>query len=202
MEELYLENNALSYIDKDTFPSTCNLKILNMANNKLSFDYLFADAKSLFEDNSPLFKCYGLEKIDLANNSISYIFSDWKNLFPNLSMINLSRNALESISFYSEAFSPHRNREIDVSHNKISVFDIGEQSETWAEANAQLANSDKRQTWLLHGNPFSCNCSNYHFFRYLEKKLAPEVRPSSDAFCSISCSLLYLDGGLMKVFLF
>lgn len=168
----------LSYIDKDTFRSNSKLKILNMANNKLSFDYLIAASKSLFEDVSPLYKCEGLEKIDLSNNSISYIFSDWKNFFPNLNMINMSHNALESISFYSDAFSPHRNREIDVSHNKISVFDLGEQSETWARENAQVANSDKRQTWLLHGNPFSCNCSNYPFFRYLEKQLAPEVRLS------------------------
>ena len=176
-----MSNNFLRHVDINTFQSTPNLKVINLANNKLSFldneGYLEGGPRhhDAFGDYSPLRHCLKLEKINLSNNSITDIFADWRLNMLRLSILNLSHNALQSLIFQSVVFIPSQSREIDVRHNKISVIDL-RGAESWATQNQNESKDNKRQKWLLEGNPLQCDCYNYHFLRYLEKQVAPEVR--------------------------
>lgn len=167
-----MQNNILQYIDINTFPKNSNLKVINLSNNKLSFNEE-EESKLFLQDNSPLVNCGKLEKIDLSNNSITYIFGDWRILMPNLKVLNLSHNALQAIDFLADAFT--HSIEIDVRHNKISIVNLSG-AEAWAKMQNPKQGNDKRQKWLLDGNPLSCNCSSYDFLRYIERNIAPEVR--------------------------
>ncbi|KAK3924767.1 Protein toll [Frankliniella fusca] len=179
LEELNMQNNGLRHVHINAFPSTCKLKVLNWANNKLSFldqeGYTEGGPRihSEFGDNSPLKSCIHLTKIDLFNNSIPFIFADWRLTMPQLNFLNLSHNALQAVHLLSDAFVPPHNRVIDIRHNKISEVDLN-----GAEAWALLQQKDpysQRSRWLLDGNPLACNCSNYDFLRYLNKEIAAEV---------------------------
>ncbi|KAJ1529155.1 hypothetical protein ONE63_005964 [Megalurothrips usitatus] len=180
LKRLYMQNNNLRHIVKSTFPSRCTLETLNLANNKMSFltkdGYTEGDleAYDAFGNYSPLRNCENLKELNLSNNSISYIFTDWRLNMMNLSRLNISHNAFEKINFHVDAFPSVRNCEIDIRHNKISVFNLV-LAESWAKDNYKNSVDGKVQKWLLEGNPLSCNCSNYNFFTYMEKRVAPEL---------------------------
>lgn len=186
-----MQNNFLRHIDINTFQSTPNLKVINLANNKLSFldneGYLEGGPRHHddFGDYSPLRHCLKLEKINLSNNSITDIFADWRLNMLRLNILNLSHNALQSLIFQSVVFIPSQSREIDVRHNKISVIDL-RGAESWATQNQNESKDNKRQKWLLEGNPLQCDCYNYHFLRYLEKQVSPEVRIPKRTFNHLS----------------
>lgn len=176
LEELHLQNNALRTISVSTFPKGCSLKYINLANNRLSFshDEQQVGQLSVFGSTSVLQNCGKLEKIDLSNNSISEIFLDWRLNLLHLRLLNLSHNALEMVTFDYDAFHQIHSPEIDVRYNKISIIDL-ERAEGYAEAQNVAQNQDKRQKWFIDGNPLSCNCSNYDFLRYVNKKVSPEL---------------------------
>lgn len=177
LEELYLHNNALRYIHLDTFSEhfTPNLKVINFANNSISFLNENGHLKDGVPDyegtgkRSPLKDCKKLEKINLSHNNITHLFSDWTDRMSNLKLLNLSHNSITKFEILP--FMASDNCEIDLRYNKIS-----EVTDTEKLFNQESKTDDRHYTWHLEGNPYKCDCQNYHVFRRLGEQWDPKVR--------------------------
>ena len=181
MESLSLRNNHLHDIHLDTFSDhfTPSLRSVDFSNNVLSFVDDNGHVKGGvpnyegFGRRSPLRDCKRLEKIDLSNNSISLIFSDWTDNMAYLKLLNLSHNAITKLPIVP--FMASNNSEIDVRFNKISEV-IDERFKDGFWSNMKRKTDTRHYTWHLEGNPLECNCQNYELFLHLQDQVNPKVR--------------------------
>ncbi|XP_048580188.1 epidermal growth factor-like protein 6 isoform X3 [Nematostella vectensis] len=100
--------------------------------------------------------CQGQECVSLNNKEVKC--ENWEH-FPtfgpqhlNAHLLNLSRNALRSIS--SRAFSRHALKWIDLSHNKMTAI-----NREAFPSDQQLKQSAAIGGVYLHGNPWDCTCN-------------------------------------------
>lgn len=91
LRELDLKENRLRHIDSQAFIAFKKLGILDMSNNLLQFT-----DTSMRRTMSPLKFCDMLEDLQLANNSLTKIFIDWRE-FKELHILNLAHNAISHI---------------------------------------------------------------------------------------------------------
>ncbi|XP_032241454.2 slit homolog 2 protein isoform X2 [Nematostella vectensis] len=90
--------------------------------------------------------------LDISKNSIKFVPETALEGFPSLKSLNLSRNALRSIS--SRAFSRHALKWIDLSHNKMTAI-----NREAFPSDQQLKQSAAIGGVYLHGNPWDCTCN-------------------------------------------
>ncbi|CAD7090420.1 unnamed protein product [Hermetia illucens] len=152
LQEIDLSNNNLYSIDLHAFQGTPELRIFMAPNNNLS------SLSSGFEENekSPFEVLTKLEELDLQNNQITHISSNWMHSLPNLKKLNLSYNRVTKLG--SQHFQFATNMSVDLMYNAIKMidFDNGE-------------NTDLNISVELGGNPLTCNCSLLPFVQYLNR---------------------------------
>lgn len=95
LEYLDLRYNKLVHFKPNTFNGLTNLQTLNMSDNQLTFEDLEETAGlDDFGPRSPLNNCKNLQDLQLANNSIKEVFSDWRLVMGSLRKLNLAHNKI------------------------------------------------------------------------------------------------------------
>ncbi|KAG8231550.1 hypothetical protein J437_LFUL008094 [Ladona fulva] len=178
LEELDMRSNKLKTLDLNAFSRNIRLREAYFSNNELSF------AESPDEDydiisfgaDSPFGSCTELEILDLANNAIKDIFSDWKIAMLKLKELNLSRNSLSRVSVNDLHFLSSELI-VDLRSNNISVIDF----EQAVNLSLVQPNADKKSVKIfVDDNPIKCDCNIYHLLKYLEGRVPLQVRSLVD----------------------
>ena len=129
LEELYLANNLISYIEDNTFRLMSVLRVLDLGFNLVENvqEYMFNNSVGMkvlkFNDNklTRVFHTYGLYnlvELRLDGNKISSVDDNAFSNLRKLAVINLSRNGLKSVSVNAFNFLPSL-KEVDLSWNNI-----------------------------------------------------------------------------------
>lgn len=181
LEFLDLKNNRLTHIGTDAFISLNSLKAVNISNNMLTF----GDASvSFFGTGSPLHECHMLEDIQLANNSLTEIFTDWKLSMNNLETVNLAYNKISKIRTADLQFTGMKKISVDIRYNNISEIDFSDAERIFTYS-FQTMNPYERDSvpvrrFFVEGNPIICDCKVYSLLQYFGDKIAPEVKAVVD----------------------
>ncbi|XP_046405206.1 protein toll-like [Ischnura elegans] len=170
LEELDLSDNYLKDIPRSMFSHVVKLRKLYLSHNQLSFpDPLGGPSWP----NSPFHYCTELKVLEIANNSLQVIFSDWQHVITDLNTLNLSNNSIQTIAANDLQFTSN-NIHVDLSNNNISLIDF-KAAETLARAQEQPKLSKKNVVVILDNNPLNCDCKVYDLLRYVEGRMAPQV---------------------------
>ncbi|XP_054266773.1 protein toll-like [Macrosteles quadrilineatus] len=179
LEFLDLRFNKLRDIRGDQFKTLDKLRSLNISDNQLT-----TLAQTLQLDDygtySVLDNCKQLEHLQLANNSLTEIYGDWRLLFTNLKTLNLSFNRFQKVTISELDFLSNEVM-IDLSNNNISLVNFWE---FLLVANNHLQNYTtsferdrvKQHKVKLDNNPFNCNCLLLPFVQFLQNGLSPEIQ--------------------------
>lgn len=157
-----MKNNRLKTISGRTFDFTNNIRVLDLSNNHINFP-----VSSLFNDvpQSPLQQLRSLEQLNLRNNSIQHVHSDFSRIMTQLKEINLSHNNISFVQYQHLQF--HGNDiKVDLSHNQIVDMDFS----IFELITNQSSAPRHPPTINLDGNPFECNCNILHFVYFLQRK--------------------------------
>lgn len=162
LKELYLDNNRLNWIHRYSFGGIMNVEIIDMHNNYLSF----VELDQAYEEmgrGSPFQQVNELKELNLRNNSIVSILSDWTNLGLKLEKLDLSYNNITHLMFSDLHFLADGIK-VNLTHNAIAevYFDdfdmILLKNETVSEIKRDI---------ILSDNPIRCDCISYNFIRVL-----------------------------------
>ena len=166
LDRLLLRNNFLKNFQPTTFDFTANLRILDVSNNQLMFQ-----AESIFSDEvpqSPLKSLKSLETLNLRNNSLRHLHSDFSITMTWLRSLDLSYNNITFIQYQHLQFHG-QGIEVDLRNNQISDVDF---SAFEVIASAQMGPPMHPPTVLLDNNPMVCDCNVLHFARFLHRDLS------------------------------
>lgn len=132
LQELYLDHNALQTIDKKAFTYTKQLHTLYLQHNEL--DFVSSDGGS--DDpskSSPFQSLHNLRRLYLANNSLRQFFGDWNTLNPQLEVLDLSMNRIESVHLNQITVVWNQPISINLTGNQIKHIAAEELSYVIAE---------------------------------------------------------------------
>lgn len=173
LKNLNMANNKLQLIDYNAFSRTNNLVHINLANNLLSF------SSPTFDDSygsySPFKNLVMLSTLNLSNNSLTSIFADWRLSLLTLKKLDLSYNNIKDVAFHGNLHFLSNSIEVDLRHNMISRIDLVKAEQMAAQLGNSQSDGKDTVKVLLDDNPLQCDCSIYHFVRYLEGTLNPNV---------------------------
>lgn len=177
LKSLYLQDNQIEVIQSGAMEYLGELTTINLARNRLKFDEGLVNPYDGWRQ-SPLQYNLKLESIDLSQNLIADLYSDW-SLMKSLTRLNLSNNQLTSLAITDVTrISPLRDFTLDLRSNQI------------ARVNFKLAKlvdgplDDERtedvfvkKKMLLDENPLVCDCDAYFMVQYMNRSM-PGVRHS------------------------
>ncbi|KAG0716124.1 Protein toll [Chionoecetes opilio] len=174
LEKLELNNNNLSHASiKNVFPKVSSLVYIDLGHNNI-------DITSM--RNFALNNQHKLQYLYLNNNNISVLPESLGYVYVNLKTVDLSRNSFEYLDFRSLIFQSNLVK-LNFKFNKINTIDF-----MWGFL---LQPPKKKVKLALEGNPLSCDCYNYGFFRVVQDKtferinntLEVIVEDSDQTFC-------------------
>ena len=173
LKTLDLSNNRLTTIDLKAFASTQNIEEINLENNLLT---LIEPYSSVMENikldlASPFQYVTNLRKLNLRNNSIMYIYQDWKYLLLRLEELDLSYNNISTMDENDFQFLTLSRNELklNLTHNQLRIVSL--QAITALSFNK----NDKRMLIDLNYNPIQCDCVLLSFVQYLRGEKAQEL---------------------------
>ncbi|XP_046673233.1 LOW QUALITY PROTEIN: protein toll-like [Homalodisca vitripennis] len=191
LEFLDLRFNRIQEIKGEQFYGLESLKSLNISDNQLSS---LAPTTQLndFGNYSVLQNCKNLEDLQLANNSLTEVYADWKMLLNRLHILNLAFNNIQiveiaDLDFFSDVT-------MDLSNNKIKLVNFWD-APLVARAHLDVFNSTyerdlqiRQKRIKLDNNPFVCDCQLLPFVQFVRNGLTPEVQylfdiPSANLKC-------------------
>ncbi|KAM7364490.1 protein toll-like isoform 2-T2 [Cochliomyia hominivorax] len=187
LTKIKLSYNQLTEIQRDLFGSLKNLKTLDLSNNKLITIHLsaFASVQNIEEINlenneltlsesiggvidglqtllgSPFQYTFNLRKLNLRNNSIMYLYQDWKFQLLKLEELDLSYNNISAVSENDFQFLSKNSLTLNLTHNQIRMVNL--QTIDLME----LSNENTVITMDLNNNPIECDCVLLSFVQYL-----------------------------------
>ncbi|CAD6994224.1 unnamed protein product [Ceratitis capitata] len=180
LEILQLNDNDLFKIDFNAFTETSNMKYLNLANNQIDFsDSLVIDALEMMknDDNndgvledfpnvftSPFRSLFNLQELSLRNNSIMYLYKEWRMQLPMLRTIDLSYNKINTFSTRDVQFVSDQITLVNLTHNLIEQIDFKGIDNIEQHIAARHIHFD------LNYNPLRCDCGIFHFAQYVGGK--------------------------------
>lgn len=164
LKVLFLNNNNLHTIDRSSFGGLTSLTNLYMQNNFLSFNEIniLLQEQELVTEGSPFQYLQSLSVLNLRNNSISRIFSDWNVNTLKLTELDLSYNRISMLSHHNVNFLSD-NIVVNLTHNRITEVNLSEmESLILANRNAYPS----KIKIYLNDNPLNCNCVILPFVQY------------------------------------
>lgn len=174
LQELYLDHNALQTIDRKAFTYTKQLHTLYLQHNEL--DFVSSDGAS--DDpskSSPFQNLHNLRRLYMANNSLRQFFGDWNTLNPQLEVLDLSMNRIESVHLNQITVVWNQPISINLTGNQIKHIAAEELSYVIAERefpdNARTIierNHNIRWNWYLNDNPLDCDCTMLYFRQLID----------------------------------
>ncbi|XP_023298900.1 protein toll-like isoform X1 [Lucilia cuprina] len=196
LTKLKLSHNQLTEIQRELFSSLTNLKTLDLSNNRLTTIHLsaFASTQSIQEINlennqltlsepyggvleglqnvlgSPFQYVNNLRKLNLRNNSIMYIYQDWKFQLLELQELDLSYNNITTMDENDLQFLTKHELKINLTHNQLRMVNL-QSIET-----LQIPQDKKKIFMDLNNNPIQCDCVLLSFVQYLRGEKARDVR--------------------------
>lgn len=168
LELLLLDNNNLLTINIYAFRDTANLKFLDLENNQIDLAEAHAAileptaySNSEFDANSPFQFLYKLQQLNLRNNSIMYIFNDWKTQLLELQKLDISYNNITIFHDQDLQFLSKHPVEVNLTHNLIHEINFN----TIHIMDAPFANRLVRID--LNDNPLHCDCLMLPFLKFI-----------------------------------
>lgn len=169
LRELLLSGNQLRTIGDHTFRTNENLYNLQLANNRLSFvtddeEFSMVDARG----NSPFHYLRELRTLNLHNNSLISMLTDWSMFNSKLELLDLSYNNIRSFGINDlQIFAADGSTIVtNLTHNDIQHIDF-----------SLLEHQTQRNiTFNVHfdHNPIVCNCNLIKFVQYLHDHTSKE----------------------------
>ncbi|CAH1642848.1 unnamed protein product [Spodoptera littoralis] len=123
LEELSINENLLTTINALAFQGATSLQTISMMGNKLALksqeqiEYAYNMG---FEVYSPFNTLIELKKLILSRNNITTIFDDWRIVFTNLEVLDLSHNRIENLNPDNYQFLSKKVT-VDLQYNNIST---------------------------------------------------------------------------------
>uniref|UniRef100_W8AM31 Protein toll n=1 Tax=Ceratitis capitata TaxID=7213 RepID=W8AM31_CERCA len=168
LELLHLDNNNILNINIQAFRDTGSLKFLDLENNQIDLAEAHAAIlepsahfSSDFDANSPFQFLYKLQRLNLRNNSIMYIFNDWKTQLLELQQLDLSYNNITIFHDQDLQFLSKQRIEVNLTHNLIHEINFN----TIKIMDVPLANQKVRID--LNNNPLHCDCLMLPFLQFI-----------------------------------
>ncbi|KAG8228013.1 hypothetical protein J437_LFUL003648, partial [Ladona fulva] len=198
LEELDLSGNGLHSIgdySSDCDSEITSLKKLDLSNNEITFtdsNWIFDKDRKTWGSISPLIYFPNIEEIILANNSISMIFMDWRNMLVNLRNLDLQYNKIKYLTHQDMLFPTtilhtdgrreplkcSHSLQVDLRHNLITGMELPKNMLAKRRRGESFANV----TMMMEDNPFNCGCGVINVLRLFDGDvvLTSELRRTED----------------------
>lgn len=154
------------------------LRELNLAHNQINLvEYMGPGEGSILGSNlgSPFAPLRNLTRLNLRNNSLMIMFSDWKYTMRQLQDIDLSYNNFTSLDYTDFDFVSAFDLKLNMTHNHIRTIQFYKQAEFKAiEEGQPFVNGVKSVHVDLNDNPLFCDCSLVRFVQVVNKVLKPD----------------------------
>ncbi|KAH8312348.1 hypothetical protein KR044_010333, partial [Drosophila immigrans] len=173
---LQLSDNHLKTIRRDAFVGNPMLLQLHLANNRIDLqDYMAASYGIDGDVGSPFSPLQNLTTLNLRNNSVMIIFSDWKYTMLELRELDLSYNNFTYLDYTDLAFLTRSELHINVTHNQIrNVHLYNDTFPTSGDSDRKLVHGVKAVHLDLNDNPLDCDCTLLRFLLFARGEFKPE----------------------------
>lgn len=180
LTELYLDNNNLHTIHRDAFKHT-NLHIINLENNQLDFVKHMAkpmqmDSTKYPDYEQPFKNLRELTWLNLRNNSIRQFLQEWNTFNPELEVLDLSYNEIQSITLEQILSIWNHPITINLTHNQITAIYASKLEyltslKDQVERAQQIVDSQPNILWKweLNDNPINCDCKIMYAVKFLRE---------------------------------
>lgn len=162
LKALYLSNNQITKLEAGAFANLVALQYLGLQNNFLSFTEQIEINGTILpiRQGSRFQTLANLEYLNLANNSITSMFDDFT--LTKLKTLNMSHNKIDIFEMTDlQSFSSDLT--VDLRNNEITKFDF----------KALIDENGSKLNVLFDNNPINCDCKIFDFVKFLRdsKKL-------------------------------
>ncbi|XP_055851908.1 protein toll [Episyrphus balteatus] len=172
LEFLYMDNNNLLTISSKAFGHTRKLSYINMENNQIhlreSFFGLLEEGDQI-EISSPFQDLPELRTLNLRNNSIRHIFTDWRMNNLKLENLDLSHNNINMITD-NDLLYLSRRIFVNLTHNNITRINFS--GIDYLDLNL----SEQKIQAAVSYNPLFCDCEPLFFLQYLNGHLGSQLK--------------------------
>nr|ABX00775.1 RE13664p [Drosophila melanogaster] len=165
---LVMSRNRLRTIDSRAFVSTNGLRHLHLDHNDIDLQQPLLDIMLQTQINSPFGYMHGLLTLNLRNNSIIFVYNDWKNTMLQLRELDLSYNNISSLGYEDLAFLSQNRLHVNMTHNKIRRIALPEDVHLGEGYNNNLVHVD------LNDNPLVCDCTILWFIQLVRGVHKPQ----------------------------
>lgn len=146
-----------------------------MANNRLDLQEYMTHSEADGDIGSPFSPLRNLTTLNLRNNSLMVIFSDWKYAMPELEEIDLSYNNLIWLDYSDLDFVSRFDLFVNVTFNKISTVRFYKETEfQQLEKEPRLVHGVKTVHVDLNDNPLNCDCTLLRFLQFVRQSFRPD----------------------------
>ncbi|XP_037884979.1 protein toll isoform X2 [Glossina fuscipes] len=174
---LDLSNNLLTTISPSAFVHTRNLRHIDFENNRLSLSEPYMELienHASQEFGSPFQYLSELHTLNLKNNSIMYIFRDWKYLLFELEQLDLSYNNITTLDYSDFQYLKKHNIFLNLTHNQLRALNFQN------IAFLDISEKNKKIFMDINHNPVHCDCVLLSFVQFLRGELAQDIREQID----------------------
>ncbi|KAI8046743.1 protein toll [Drosophila gunungcola] len=168
LETLYMSRNRLRTIDSRAFLGTIGMRHLHLDHNDLDLQQPLLGSIIQGQINSPFSNMPDLLTLNLRNNSIIFVYFDWKFVMVQLRDLDLSYNNISTLEYEDLQFLSRNRLHVNMTHNKIRRITLPEQLGVTDNWDPNLVHVD------LNDNPLNCSCSIYWFVQLVRGAITPE----------------------------
>uniref|UniRef100_A0A6P4EZM6 Protein toll n=1 Tax=Drosophila rhopaloa TaxID=1041015 RepID=A0A6P4EZM6_DRORH len=168
LETLYMSRNRLRTIEYEAFSGTTGMRHLHLDHNDIELQQPLLGGFFSEKTTSPFYNMKDLLTLNLRNNSIIFIYHDWKYVMLQLKILDLSYNNISSLVYADLDFLSNNRLHINMTHNKISWITMPEEVSVPDDWKPNLVEVD------LNDNPMDCSCTILWFVMLIKGKITPE----------------------------
>lgn len=169
---LNMDNNNLVTISPEAFGHNPQLAYINMENNEIDLResfYGILEEGDQIEISSPFQNLPKLRVLNLRNNSIRHIFTDWRMTKLELEILDLSYNKISVIT-ENDLLYLSSELSINLTHNNISRINFSGIDYLDLDTTKQKIRAD------VSYNPLFCDCEPLYFVQFLNGRMGSHLR--------------------------
>ncbi|KAH8258172.1 hypothetical protein KR038_007238 [Drosophila bunnanda] len=167
LETLTMSWNRIRTIDPNAFVGATELRHLHLEHNDINLQQPILKAFLEVTGNSPFSPLTELETLNLRNNSVLFIYSDWKFLLTQLRVLDLSYNNISSLSYEDLQFLSKNRLHVNFTHNQITRIQMPTDLEVSEDLGSKVVHVD------LNDNPLVCDCVLLRFVQLVRGEHVP-----------------------------